>query len=590
MSVKRNKTFRTLHGILLAGIVSVGLMLGGFVVTGLVHDAHADAKAAASKGVTTWPDTETTVAAKPKVGNEGWDIPQPAAMPSDPKQAALIKKGMFLTVAGDCLPCHSVPGEPAFAGGRAVGTPFGTVFSTNLTSSKRYGIGSMTDKQFYAAVHDGISPGSSLLVFPKYEYPVMPYTAYSKLTYSDVMAIKAYLDSLAPVAIKNRPDTMFFPTDLRAGMLAWRLLFFNPHPVHYKQGWSQKVRHGAYLVQALAHCNACHTPRNIAMASIHARYLAGGHIIDQAWYAPNITNSRSDGLGSWSDQAILTYLHDGGDMKRGAAFGKMKSVVDDSLSRMPTADVQDIVAYLRTVKPLKSHAPAVLASAGSVAAGKTLYNDECARCHMKSGEGANHNIPNLAHNQAVWNGKPIDLIGIMLGGFEPWHKDQTAMPMFGATLSDGQIADITNYVRTAWGNRGKPDATANTVAALRPQATMEVDLDTGSTVASLSEGGKTRKFDDISGRVWVNGNRTDCRMKADFSNQYDKNPLLLGGACASQGNEFIGRATIGGKVTPVLLGVRQVIEGGHVVGLDLSGDIGGGRMLDERIALKTVNY
>ncbi len=587
---KREKKFRKLQGILLAGVASVAVLLGGFAVMHLVQDAQADAKASTAAGVTNWSDAETTVAAKPKVGGVGWDIPKPVNVPSDPKQAALVKKGMFLTVAGDCLPCHSVAGEPALAGGRAVGTPFGTVFSTNLTPSKRYGIGNMTDKQFYAAVHGGIEPGSSLLVFPKYEYPVMPYTSYSKLTYPDVMAIKAYLDSLAPVAIKNRPDTMFFPTDLRAGMLAWRLLFFNPHPVHYKAGWRQNVRHGAYLVQALAHCNACHTPRNIAMASINARYLAGGHIIDQAWYAPNITNSKSDGLGSWSDQAILTYLHDGGDMKQGAAFGKMKSVVDDSLSRMPKADVQDIVDYLRTVKPLKTHFPAVVASAGSVAAGKTLYNDECARCHMKNGEGANNNIPNLAHNQAVWNGRPVDLIGIMLGGFEPWHKDQTAMPMFGATLTDGQIADITNYVRTAWGNRGKSDATANTVAALRPQATMEVDLDTGSTKASLSEGGKTRKFDDISGRVWVNGNRTDCRMKADFSNQYGKNPVLLGGACASQGNEFIGRATVGGKVTPVLLRVRQVIDGGHVVGLDLSGDIGGGRMLDEQIALKTVNY
>ncbi|MCW8307275.1 c-type cytochrome [Acidiphilium sp. PA] len=579
-----------MHGILLAGVASVALVLGGFAVAGLVHDAHADAKVAASKGVTTWPDADTTVAAKPKAGNEGWDIPQPVTMPSDPKQAALVKKGMFLTVAGDCLPCHSVAGEPALAGGRAVGTPFGTVFSTNLTSSKRYGIGGMTDKQFYAAVHDGIEPGSSLVIFPKYEYPVMPYTAYSKLTYSDVMAIKAYLDSLAPVRIKNRPDTMFFPTDLRAGMLAWRLLFFHPHPVRYQAGWSQSVRHGAYLVQALAHCNACHTPRNIAMASIHARYLAGGHIIDQAWYAPNITNSKRDGLGSWSDNAVFTYLYDDGDMKQGAPFGKMKSVVDDSLSRLPKADVQDIVAYLRTVKPLKSHFPSVAETSVSVAAGKTLYDDECARCHMKNGEGASDNIPNLAHNQAVWNGKPIDLIGMMLGGFEPWHKNQTAMPMFGATLSDGQIADIADYVRTAWGNRGKPDATANTVASLRPQATIEVDLNTGSTRASLSKGGKTRTFDDISGRVWVNGNRTDCRMKADFSNQYGKNPVLLGGACASQGNEFIGRATIDGKVTPVLLGVRQVIENGHVVGLDLSGDLGGGRMLDERIALKTTNY
>lgn len=589
MSGTGEKKFSKLQRILLAGGAVVVLAGAGFAVSAGVRSARA--ATAAQGGVTTWSSAETAVAAKPAKGMAGWDIPEPVHMPTDPKQAALVKKGMFLTVAGDCMPCHSVAGEPEFAGGRAVGTPFGVVFSTNLTPDKKYGIGSMTDKQFYAAVHGGIEPGSSLVVFPKYEYPVMPYTAYSKLTYSDVMAIKAYFDTLKPVAIKNRPDTLFFPTNLRAGMLAWRLLFFHPHPVRYQKGWSDNVKHGAYLVQALAHCDACHTPRNIAMASIHSRYLAGGHIIDQAWYAPNITSSKSDGLGSWSDKAIYTYLHDDGDMKQGAPFGKMKSVVDDSLSRLPKQDVQDIVDYLRTLKPLKSHfPPAIPDAAAAVAAGKTLYDDECARCHMKTGEGANNNIPNLAHNQAVWNGRPIDVIGMMLAGFEPWHKDQTAMPMFGATLSDTQIADIADYVRTAWGNRGEPDASANTVGTLRSLATIEVDLDTGSTKASLSADGKTRQFNDISGRVWVNGNRTDCRMTANFSTQYGKNPVLLGGACASQGNEFAGRVTVDGKVTPVVLMVRQVLHDNHVVGLHLFGPIGDGRTLDADIALKTVNY
>jgi mono/diheme cytochrome c family protein len=589
MSGIRNKKFKFKKRISHSGAAAVVLAVAGFAVAGSLISANADPQGANDGGVSTWSTTDTAVAAKPKPGNMGWDIPQPVNMPADPKQAAMVKKGMFLAVAGDCLPCHSVEGEPGFAGGRAVGTPFGTVFSTNLTPSKKYGVGRMTDKQFYAAVHDGIEPGSSLLVFPKYEYPVMPYTAYSKLTYADVMAMKAYFDSLAPAEIKNRPDTMYFPTNMRAGMLAWRILFFHPHPVKYQAGWDEHVRHGAYLVQALEHCNACHTPRNIAMASIESRFLGGGHIIDQAWYAPNITNSKTDGLGAWSDDAILTYLHDGGDMKQGAPFGKMKSVVDDSLSRMPKQDVQDIAAYLRTVKPLKSESSQVVATE-SIAAGKVVYSDECARCHLETGEGVANNIPNLAHNQAVWNGKPISTIGMILGGFEPWHQHQTAMPMLGATMSDTEIADVTNYVRTAWGNHGQADATANMVAALRPMATQEVDLDTGSTTASLTDNGKTRVFDDISGRVWVDGNRTDCRMTATFSNQYGKNPVMLAGACAAQGNEFTGRVTINGQVIPVVLRIHQVVKDDLVVGLDLTGPAGNGRQIDEHIALKTVNY
>ncbi len=547
------------------------------------------AQGAAMAGVTTWPAAATHVAAAPRPGMAGDDLPQPANMPKDPKRAAMVRKGFFLVVAGDCLPCHSVAGEPPFAGGRAVGTPFGTVFSPNITPSKRHGIGKWTDRQFWRAMHDGIEPGSSLVVFPKYEYPVMPYTAYSKLSHADVMAIKAYLDSLAPAAIPDRPDTMAFPANLRAGLLAWRLMFFHPHEMKYQPGWSRNVRHGAYLVQALEHCGACHTPRNIAMATIPARDLAGGHIVDQGWYAPNITNSKSDGLGAWSDQAILAYLRDGGDMREGAPFGKMKTVVDDSLSRLPKHDVSDIIAYLRTVHPQKS-APAKRVIAASLASGKRLYHDECARCHGDDGQGVSANIPNLAHNQAVWNGPGDDLVSMVLGGFQPWHPGQSSMPRFGAMLSDAQIAAIANYVRTSWGNRGAPDATANTVAALRPLRTVEVDLDTGSMTASLSRGRKVRHFSDIQGRIWIDGNRTDCRMTATLSAEYGRRPVRLAGACAAQGNRLIGRATIGGDTHPMTLALRQVYRHDRLVAVALTGGLGGGRNLSARIALSTTNY
>ena len=571
-------------------IILGGLATALIATSSLTAGAAAlDKKPAATAGVTSWSATATHVAAAPRAGMAGTDLPQPANMPKDPKQAAMVQKGFFLVVAGDCLPCHSVAGEPAFAGGRAVGTPFGTVFSPNITPSKRYGIGAWTDRQFWRAMHDGIEPGNSLVVFPKYEYPVMPFTAYSKLSYADVMAIKAYLGSIAPAAIPDRPNTMAFPADLRAGLLAWRLMFFHPHAVKYQPGWNNNVRHGAYLVQALEHCSACHSPRNLAMATIPTRYLAGGHIVDQGWYAPNITDSKSAGIGAWSREEILAYLRNDGDMREGAPFGKMKTVVDDSLSRLPKRDVSDIVAYLRTVHPQPS-APPTPAIAASLAAGKHLYHAECARCHGDDGQGITANIPNLAHNQAVWNGPADDLISMVLGGFQPWHPGQSSMPRFGAMLSDAQIAEIANYVRTSWGNRGTADATANTVAALRPLRTIEVDLDTGSMKATMSHGGELRRFTDISGRIWIDGNRTDCRMTATLSGEYGRKPVRLAGACAAQGNRLIGRVTIGGDTHPMTLELRQVYSHDRLVAVAFTGGLGGGHNLAAHIALSAANY
>jgi mono/diheme cytochrome c family protein len=176
-------------------------------------------------------------------------------MPSDPGQAAIIERGRYLTVAGDCLPCHSVQGQPPFSGGLAVGSPVGAVYSPNITPDKTYGIGNYTDQQFWNVLHNGIAPGSSLLVFPKYLYPSMPYDAYSKLSYSDVMAIKAYLMSLPAAAVPDRRTQIPFPLNTRAALLGWRMLFFSAQPVQYDASWSPQVRNGAFLVQALEHCS-----------------------------------------------------------------------------------------------------------------------------------------------------------------------------------------------------------------------------------------------------------------------------------------------------------------------------------------------
>ena len=445
-----------------------------------------------------------------------------------------------------------------------------------------------TDAQFWAALHNGVRPGRSLLVFPAYLFPVMPYSSYSKLTYQDVMAIKAYLDTVPPVETQNRPMAIGFPFNIRAGQLALRIFNFHIQPVQYQPGWSASVRNGAYLVQALGHCSECHTPRNILLGSDNSRFLGGGQIISQSWYAPNITSSKQYGLGGWDDASLLQYLRGGGDMSRGAPFGPMKEVVDDSLSRLPGADVQDIVAYLRTVPAQEVPASAV-ADAASPAEGATVFAQNCARCHGASGAGVINNFPNLAHNEALGDGKPNDVISMILGGFQPWHPNQAAMPAFGATLSDQQIAAVTNYVRTSWGNTGTADATGDAVERLRPVTTQEVALSTGTMQAVLRNAAASQTVQNIGGTFQLEGNRVNCQISADLSDPASAGIIHLSGACADHGYTLQGNATLDGKTGPVMLALNDVTANGDVTAVTLDGPLPDGRHLAARINFVTPN-
>jgi mono/diheme cytochrome c family protein len=528
------------------------------------------------------------VLSQPAAGMGGVTIPEPATTPSDPAQAALIARGRYLTVAGDCLPCHTVSGEPAFSGGYPVDTPFGTVFSPNITSSKADGIGNWTDAQFYNALHNGISPGSSLLVFPKYLYPVMPFTTYSKMTYPDVMAVKAYLESLPPVDHPNRPSTMSFPFTVRAGLLGWRILFFHPQPVQYQADWTASQRNGAYLVEALAHCSECHTPRNLLMALETSRYLGGGQIVAQSWYAPNISSSKQYGIGSWDDASLAQYLGGDGAIPRGAPFGPMKEVVEDSLSRLPASDVQDIVAYLRTT-PAQDTPPPPGVSTSSPADGAVVYAQNCARCHGVSGQGVTNNFPNLAGDQAIIDGKPSDAISMVAGGFRPWHPNQSAMPSFETTLTPQQIAAVTNYIRTAWGNNGVADATADEVGSLEELTEQEIGLDAGSMTALLTEAGTTKATQDIAGKFDFEANRTNCQIDVTLNGATPADAIHLGGSCVQDGFALQGDVTAGGKTAPVKLALSDINNGDAVTGVLLDGTLPDGRQLHAKINFVTPN-
>lgn len=522
------------------------------------------------------------IADMPPPGMAGDMVAQPASPPASPAQAALIARGKYLAVAGDCQYCHTTPGGAPYAGGVPLQTPFGDLFSPNITPDKATGIGNYTKAQFWNVLHNGIAPGSSLLVFPRYLYPVMPWQDYNKLSYDDVMAIKAYLDSLTPVAQKNRQSEMSFPFTMRAGLLAWRFLYFNRTPIQYDPSWTPQQRNGAYLVQALEHCAECHSQRNLLMAIEPSHVLGGGKILSQSWYAPNISSSRTDGVGGWNSDNLFNYLYRDGSVGNGAPYGPMKAVVEDSLSRLPASDVQDIVAYLQGAAPARDNPPAA-AAAVPMMNGAQIYANNCARCHSADGQGVANNFPNLANNPSIWNGPADNLISMVLGGYTPWHGAQSGMPAFNLSLNDQQIAALSNFLRTSWGNRGAANVTPADVAAERGLASAWVNLSTGNTRATIAGGA----VDDISGTLELYGDRANCTLDAHFVTQSGMAVHLVG-ACAQGGANLRGTLSMNGQTSPAIFHLSQQKSGDAVTGLILSGPLGtGAQPLNAQIALIT---
>ena len=394
----------------------------------------------------------------------------PAASLTAPTgSAALIARGKYLVTAADCEPCHTGPNHAPFTGGLVMKTPYGGLASPNITPDPTTGIGNWTNKQFYDALHYGIAPGRDWLVFPRFLYPAMPYTSYTKLSYADTMAIKAYLDSLKPVRVKPTPSSMMFPFNQRPVLLGWRLLFFRAGPMHMNPAWNEQMKNGASLTEALGHCQECHTPRNFLSAMIPSKAFAGAPI--DAFYAPNISSDKAQGVGGWSRADLVAYLHDGGNLVKGSPYAAMGEMTRHSTSQLPVSDDQDIALYLQTATAPQQVTPpaAVSVAAASAARGAVLYSNNCAACHGTQGGGmAPKMVPNLAGNDSVTAAYPYNVIGAVLSGLDAWTD--VPMPSFATQLSDQNIADIANYVRTSWGNKGVPNATPGMVAALRKRA------------------------------------------------------------------------------------------------------------------------
>ena len=396
-------------------------------------------------------------------------VAQQAAAPDN---AAILAKGEYLARAGDCIACHTAPEGKLFAGGLAMKTPFGTLYTSNITPDPQTGIGTWTADQFYSMMHSGRFPDGGLV------YPAMPFASYTKVTRADSDAIFAYLKSIAPVRQPNRPHDLRFPYSNRSLIIGWRTLFFTEGEYKPDPSKSADWNRGAYLVEGLGHCGMCHTAINALGGSSDSQAFEGGLIPMQNWYAPSLTSNKEAGLGDWSIEEISRLLRTG-TSSRGAVYGPMAEVVYNSLQYLSDDDTRAMAVYLKSLaqgtSPEKPSTP--LPSAESsllLSLGKTIYDRQCAICHGAAGLGMPPDYPPLAGNQSIEMASAVNAIRMVLnGGFPPGTAGNPrpyGMPPFANRLSDDEVAAVVTYIRTSWGNRGDPVSArqANELRAATP--------------------------------------------------------------------------------------------------------------------------
>jgi mono/diheme cytochrome c family protein len=386
------------------------------------------------------------------------DAPEAMAQQTAAADPALLKKGEYLARAGDCIACHTAREGKTFAGGLPMKTPFGTLYTSNITPDPQTGIGAWTSDQFYQMMHNGRFPDGGLV------YPAMPFGSYTKVTREDSDAIFAYLRSVAPVRQPNRPHDLTFPFNNRSLIIGWRTLFFREGEFKPDPTKSAEWNRGAYLVEGLGHCGMCHTAINALGGSSESQAFEGGLIPMQNWYAPSLTSNKEAGLGEWSIQEITDYLRVGVS-SRGAVYGPMAEVVYNSTQYLNDEDIRAMAVYLKGLaqgsSPEKAAAP--LPSAESsllLSLGKQIYDRECASCHGATGLGMPPHYPPLASNQSIEMASAVNPIRMVLnGGYPPGTAGNPmpyGMPPFAHRLSDDEVAAVVTYIRTSWGNRGGP--------------------------------------------------------------------------------------------------------------------------------------
>ncbi len=381
-----------------------------------------------------------------------------AAPARSPLATQKPSRGRYLVGAGDCVACHTAIGGDAFAGGRAIETPFGRVYSTNITPDAATGIGTWSREDFWRALHEGRSKDGRLL------YPAFPYPNFTQVTREDSDAMFDYLRSLPAIARANTPDAVRFPYNTQAALAAWRALYFRPGPFQPDEKRDAQWNRGAYLVRGLGHCDACHAGRNVFGAVSHSLDLGGGLIPMQNWYAPPLIATGSDGAHWHADD--LASLLKSGLSRRGSAMGPMAEVVYRSTQHLSPADLSAIASYLQSLQAeAQPPGTAPVVDPNALQRGALIYGEHCARCHGDNGEGAFPAYPTLVRNPSLTTPLPANAIkAVLYGGYPPAtaaNPRPYGMPPYVGKLSEQDIAAVVTYVRASWGNGGGRVSTAD---------------------------------------------------------------------------------------------------------------------------------
>lgn len=368
---------------------------------------------------------------------------------------ASAERGAYLVRVGNCMACHTDRGGAPWAGGRAIDTPFGTVFSSNLTPDPRHGLGDWTADDFWRAMHHGRSRDGRLL------YPAFPYPNYTEVSREDSDAMFAYLRTVPAVARPETEHRLRWPYSTQAALAVWRALYFEPGVYRQEPAQSAEWNRGAYLVRGLGHCAACHSARNALGASSDMMDLSGGVIPMQNWYAPSLGSPREAGVAQWSTQDVARLMRTG--VAPGATvLGPMAEVVLHSTQFLSDDDARAMAVFLRALPQAADAAPAATRAVDPALAerGARLYRQHCVECHGERGEGVRNAYPPLAGNRAVTLPVTANLVQVVLGGGYPpataGNPRPFGMPPYVMLLSDADVAAVLTHIRTSWGNRAAP--------------------------------------------------------------------------------------------------------------------------------------
>jgi len=395
-------------------------------------------------------------------------ITPPAASAFAPE---LLARGEALAGAGYCATCHTAKNGKPYAGGYAMQTGFGVIYSTNITPDPKTGIGAWSEEAFRRAMHEGVTRGGSHL------FPAFPYDHFTKLSDADVSALYAYLMTRAPIDATPRANTIPFPLNIRALQAGWKLLFFRSGRFEAQPDRGPEWNRGAYLAEGISHCGACHTPRNLLGAEERSQAYAGA-LIDN-WLAPPLTKANPS-PAPWSQDELFAYLRKGVSRLHGTATGPMSPVVHDGLVRLPDADLHALAVYFADVDDAEARAgeatPAIqwALAADRIGVGEPydatsrLYTAACASCHYNGGDGPNPLRPDLALNSATNLHDPTNLIRVILFGIGAKEgAPGVVMPGFVQGFSDADVARVAAYIRATRTRRAPWPDLEQKIAAIR---------------------------------------------------------------------------------------------------------------------------